>query len=94
MPLRHPPSPVARKGATYNTGRCLRGHDMTASNTVRVGKAGIRCKTCRNAMKRRLAYDAARALGQEGSTPADGALGRRDRSVHAEPINPSETNHG
>lgn len=32
--------------------------------------------------------------GQEGSTPADGALGRRDRSVHAEPLNPSETNHG
>ena len=31
---------------------------------------------------------------QEGSTPADGALGRRDRSVHAEPLNPSETNHG
>lgn len=32
---------------------------------------------------------------QEGSTPADGALGRRDRSVHAEPLPPSETNpHG
>lgn len=36
----------------------------------------------------------AKATGQEGSEPADGALGRRDRSVHAEPLNPSETNHG
>lgn len=34
------------------------------------------------------------ATRQEGSSPADDALGRRDRSVHAEPLNPSETNHG
>lgn len=70
---------------------CAAGHLLNAENTY-LRKSGAReCWVCKRAYRvktietqrvRRRADRAVAPSRQEGSTPADGALGRRDRSVH------------
>lgn len=68
----------------------------TAVSTVTIHGFMSRLQSDRARQKlfRRLEKIVRVPVGQEGSSPADGALGRQDQSVHAEPLNPSETNHG
>jgi hypothetical protein len=43
-------APIDRREPTVST--CERGHPLTPDNLQKIGKAGVRCKTCRRRIAR------------------------------------------
>ncbi len=74
----------ARAELRRTSRQCKRGHDLTPDNLWKVGKAGVRCKICRQRIKRasrlRLARDSDAMLARK----AEGFEARRAGSAGLE----------